>query len=814
MRKPNLPRKRPRRSLKQILLSPRIASSRFSRSAAFTPKRTSNESGAFCRPRGSLSHFLSIPTNLYRRECGGSKLEYDSENSIFRFKWWGKAGHTYFIQHSENLVTWNWLPLVEPGDNSIKEWAFTSTGNKFFVRLRYTDLVTADAADGDFDGDGVPYLAEVNQGTDPFVKLDSDNDGMPDDWEKFFLSTLTFTATQDSDGDGSSNLQEYQGATAPNDSASKPDEPSIRYALLDLSQVGMDDVMPKAINNQGVLCGNKNNGVNTSPVRWQNGQLTQLSSFQGEARDINDLGTVIGWEDEAGAERRLMCWPGGALVIPSFWAEAYGVRANPYELYSINISGEITGSLLVAPLDAEGNPINTSTVSSVATYWKDDLVQPMGYPSQEDLGSSYGARLEIWDIALKVNDSGQKLVHNDQTQFADASYTNGVVHKDEWSLDGTKLDYKGRNGASDLNDRGEVLGQRGSGWFLRKASGTVDALRGGEAAALNDAQRRIVDTAGNFLRMEPSTQAVGKMGGAGAIWEKDQKTNKFYQVWDLNQRLSPATQDKWNVTEAIDINDAGVIVAQARNSQSSADSPVLLLPVEMITINSFIPHNYVDNPIPFSGSIFEGDNRNSGSPARATWNAKGSHRTHTEFNIVAWQIADSNGLLDNAYANDSDGVKNDEYFVNIGTTREYDKATSLNSSGNISAAAKADTSLNDGNLKIAETTAPKSDVWIEKTEFLSSKKIAVTCRCEAPNPLVSLSFFGPISYTFVITIDKTNPVAPKYSLTGKCKSFPAYEVYIGNSRIYQYDPLVDGRTPSWLLLPPISIPDQIDKPLP
>lgn len=241
---------------------------------------------------------------------------------------------------------------------------------------------------------------------------------------------------------------------------------------------------------------------------------------------------------------------------------------------------------------------------------------------------------------------------------------------------------------------------------------------------------------------------------------------------------------------------------------------VCILPIEVITINTFIPHNNVDNPVPFSGSIFEGDNRHGGSPDRATWNEHGSHRTQIKFQVVAWNLADTNGLLDNAYANDSDGVKNDEYFVSIGTTHEYDKASSLDSSGNLTAAAKADTTLADGHLKIKEGTAPKSEVWIEKTEFLAPKKVAITCRCEASNPLVSLSFLGPISYTFVITIDKTDPSAPRYSLTGKCKNFPAYEVYINGKRVYQYDPLVEGRTPSWLLLPPTSIPDQIDEPLP
>jgi hypothetical protein len=113
----------------------------------------------------------------------GSRLEYDATNQIYRFKWWGRAGSTYFIQHSDNLMEpWQWLPVVESGDDSIKEWGFTTTGNKFFARLKYWTGATTDPEGDDFDQDGVPNLYEVQHGTNPFAIEDSDNDGLPDGW--------------------------------------------------------------------------------------------------------------------------------------------------------------------------------------------------------------------------------------------------------------------------------------------------------------------------------------------------------------------------------------------------------------------------------------------------------------------------------------------------------------------------------------------------------------------------------------------------------------------------------------------------------
>jgi hypothetical protein len=147
----------------------------------------------------------------------GSKVQFDSANAVWRVKWWGKAGRTYFIQLSPDLKrAWEWLPMVAAGHDSIKEFGLGTNVSRVFVRLRHSDIPTSDPAGADFDGDGLGNLAEVQVGADPF-DTDSDNDGLPDGWEAAHgLNPMDAAdAGSDSDGDGLTNLQEFNAGTDP-----------------------------------------------------------------------------------------------------------------------------------------------------------------------------------------------------------------------------------------------------------------------------------------------------------------------------------------------------------------------------------------------------------------------------------------------------------------------------------------------------------------------------------------------------------------------------------------------------------------------
>ena len=217
-----------------------------------------------------------------------------------------------------------------------------------------------------------------------------------------------------------------------------------------------------------------------------------------------------------------------------------------------------------------------------------------------------------------------------------------------------------------------------------------------------------------------------------------------------------------------------------------------------ITINTFIPQEWIANPwntVSLRNSIAEGDNRERGTPPRAKWDENGSHRTQHKFNIVPWQALDADGLEDGAYASDPNSQDAGAQAIHIGTSRLYDKATSLANGINISAAARADTSLGDDDKKIAEATGDTTQLEIKKdlTVRANAREIRIKCICKARDPAIAGS--PSLDYELWITIDRTSPWSPTYAITGGHDRFPAFEVYINHRLVHKYDPSITGTGP-------------------
>jgi len=95
--------------------------------------------------------------------------------------WEGKPGRTYFVQHSDDLRIWLYREDIWSGDGGPEADGFDCSGPRLFVRLRFSDIPTANPALADFDLDGASNSQElVELGTDP-LDPDTDGDGLADD---------------------------------------------------------------------------------------------------------------------------------------------------------------------------------------------------------------------------------------------------------------------------------------------------------------------------------------------------------------------------------------------------------------------------------------------------------------------------------------------------------------------------------------------------------------------------------------------------------------------------------------------------------
>ncbi len=573
----------------------------------------------------------------------GSQAEWNAATGMWKFSWWGKSGRTYFPMTSENLIDWDFALVVLSGNNAVSSLDFTSISEKLFFKLTYSDEVSENPQESDFDNDGVSNLLEVIQNTNPLVSADADFDGMPDDWETFYgLNPRSAADAQlDDDHDGLTNAEEA-------DIGTKPDEPDSDGDGVDDGEDGwalIPELAPKRLavpqyvviplkenalafyvnnNGQAIIKDASgatyylNNGSALIPLPNEiqrvldfNDQGHALITTEGSLKDIERIGT---WGETAGTQLSddpaaspqsllsyFQSFDPNMNKIVSFDAWSYETSGEHYMFYA---KGKLTnmGELVVKRL---------GTFEMEYTYIFEDQTIPngtSGFSLDESLilnGSSISA---LNDDRLFVEDDGSDIYSTSGTFRYDLAVANNhlvssgyyveVVENDpptRWGQcvvkgDGTVVKLfedvpsvlHSKSNPVIMNDFSHVLLQYtlATGVEYRFWINTEAGLSNQNSGS--ELSYSEINIPSDLLSLIHYTSAGFPRGF------NNQMTMLFKdQLW-LNAKtysitdLIHNTGSQYTNFDCNDLNDLGLIVGSATNNLTGKTDAVLLLPVDII----------------------------------------------------------------------------------------------------------------------------------------------------------------------------------------------------------------------------------------
>jgi hypothetical protein len=253
----------------------------------------------------------------------------------------------------------------------------------------------------------------------------------------------------------------------------------------------------------------------------------------------------------------------------------------------------------------------------------------------------------------------------------------------------------------------------------------------------------------------------------------------------------------WSVS---DMNDNGVIVGSGsfkdpRNPNAQAEGHgFMLVPMDVIQVATFIPQNWVFDPLTGGENVFNGN-------SRATLTESIFDRLSTEYKMVQHI-----GVNTNADADTDGSSEQDNSDKDTGTTRAYVYELAV-----IDPQLDSDGHPIEGSGYISQTAM--NETFVGRNGFLGEAKAATTGMTvtvihprkgvavahivgSAGIPLLQWSdHLGPIRYDFTVTIDRTDPLHATYTAQGKHGLFPSMEVYINNVRIYEWDAIKEDTAP-------------------
>ncbi len=709
----------------------------------------------------------------------GSRLTYDNTIQTSNFSWWGQYGKSYFVQHSVDLVNWSYYPMVVLGQYDVAELNFQTNAARYFLRLELSD----DPWNTDSDGDGIPDGYEILYGLNPHN---------PNDAFDIAPSGLTYLqayqqgqvpTVPDTDGDGvKDNLD---GVPSDPDLSPAP-VPEAGYAVLDLTLAGLSaDDIATMVNNKNQIVGND---LTAHPFFWDQGVRTVIPMFS--ALGLNNNGVVSGLSlfQDANNTTYVARWAVGQSSPTLLYGykpppPAQGGSESVHEPVFIN-SGGINDSMSIVGSSSSWidlsnrDPANPdSTVNYFCgTVWNGTTNTPaLVGQLRFDLPSDSP---DICD-PLTLNNAGNvvgSMANGDYDAFVSTGSTVARLPKltSPSPYNGAQYPW-----ASIINQAGTIMAggmSQSHPVMWVKKQGVWKAKNIGP---YNKTTQQNGFVAGGIYGMNERMEMVGQLYGTSFnafLWQNG-------KLVDLNTRVPSV----WKVNTAYFINDSGIIAGKAnpidKDGQATGPNrPALLLPVDTIQMDAFIPEEWVYHP--FLTYIYNGNSRktpldgNNYTSGPATFSA-----TSADFKLRQKVGVTAKASIGTSNMGIISAAENRTRKTDVGPTKEYSSSVLVN--GHIPAGTvPRATQIATPRIDTVTITHPSPGVVVAQMEM------------KANDPLVDASYFAPIHWQITVTINRSDPSNPIYHVTGTHCRFPAYELYINGQSVHGFDPVSGGYGPS------------------
>lgn len=146
----------------------------------------------------------------------------------FLISWWGLDDYYYFVEFSEDLRSWNFVPEVWTGLDAVLSLGYSSTADRLFFRTLASNDPESSLLANDYINISLSAREQIQLGYNPFEWVDTSENGIHDAWELYHFGLIGIDPDADSDGDGQTKLQEFNSGSNPQ----HPDHPSVSLTLL------------------------------------------------------------------------------------------------------------------------------------------------------------------------------------------------------------------------------------------------------------------------------------------------------------------------------------------------------------------------------------------------------------------------------------------------------------------------------------------------------------------------------------------------------------------------------------------------------